>query len=304
MRKFVSFVGAALVFAAALVGIASPAQATPFTGAGFYYATVSQTLVAPQDSDGISGSFYVVAPYVPTTVYGGVRDHSLIAEGACRDTTVTAGDCVEAGIAVAYDVWGDSHAHLYSCAWHNGSPVTGCYNGTGGPWVDDTGTSTNLGADLTSVLGTAKLIQVYHSDLDCGLSSNGWHVYYGTSPTPAHIGCWQPTAFTAGWSKAQYVLAFGEYAYNGANNPGTANDKPCGDMSDGFLQGSPATTGHPYVGSLSLVNSAATSYFSYGAITDSSAYNVSFASAANRTIYYGGPGYTSGGGLPGNAGSC
>lgn len=293
-----------LLAVVASLAFASPAQATPFNGAGYYYATVSQTLTAPDNSDGISGSFYVVAPYVPTTVYGGVRDHSLIAEGACRDTTVTAGDCVEAGIAVAYDVWGDSNAHLYSCAWHNGSPVTGCYNGTGGPWVDDTGTSVNLGSALTADLGTAKLIQVYHSDLDCGLSANGWHVYYGGS----HVGCWQPTAFTAGWSKAQYVLAFSEYAYNGYNNPGTSNDKPCGDTSDGFLQGSPPTTGHPYVGSLSLVNSSGpASYFSYGAITDPNAYNVVFASIANRTIYYGGPGYKFVGGVattPGNIGSC
>jgi hypothetical protein len=304
MKKLMSRIGLALLsllVVVASLAFASPAQATPFNGAGYYYVQASQTFTGTDYVGGLSANAYVAKPFVPATVYGGARDHSLIALGISRTTTAL-DDAVEVGIAVAHDQFGDDNPHLYSCAWHAGSPVTGCWTGTGGPWVDDTGNATNLGTDLTADIGTAKQIQVYQSTLDCGLSANGWHVYYNGS----HVGCWQPTAFTAGWSTVKYVQSFGEYAYNGANNSGTSNDKPCGDMG---LGGTPGV-GQAYVGSLSIVNPSPgtlTTSFSLGAVTDSSAYDIAFASGSTRTFYYGKSGYKFVSGVattPGNIGSC
>jgi len=300
MKKILGSIGLTLLVLVSLLALPSVAEATAFTGAGFYYAGGSQTFTGTDYVRGLSTNAYVAKPFVPNTAVSGIYDHSLIELAVHETTSGVSGNTVEAGIAVEPTVFGDFNPHLFGCSW-TGGVAGGCWTG-GTNWVDNGANATNLGSDLTADIGTAKQLQVFWSMTGCGTYNNGWFITYaGTS-----VGCYTPAAFSAGFQTSKFVQAFGEYYYNGANNAGTANDKPCGDLG---LGGTPGV-GQAYVGSLSIVNpspSTLTTSFTMFTPTDAPAFDATFATGSTRTFYYGKAGYKFVGGVattPGNAGSC
>ena len=307
MTKRIGAALAALALAlAGIVSYGSPALASPFNGAGYYYASASQTISGDSDSNGtqdyavgLGANFLISKPYVPTTLYNGHRDHSL-ASITVMDTGPAYSEAVEVGWDVDYDAFGDSEPHLFACAFTGGG-ISGnnCWSG-GTNYHDNGGNATNLGAALTSDIGTAKAISVYYSAGSCGAASSGWFIYYNS----VNVGCYDPSAFAAGFDKARFFGAQGEYWYNGANNPGTSNDRPCGDSGNGNV---PAA-GAAYIASLSLVSpspSTIATSFTLHTPTDTNVVNSAWTSGTTtRSFYFGERGYTSGGGTPGNKGSC
>jgi len=308
MKKVQTTALALVSLLAIVLGIASPAQASPFNGSGYYYGSASQTISGDSNSDGITdyavglgANFLVSKPYVPTTSYNSHTDHSLASITVMNTTSWT--EAVEVGWDVDYGQYGDSEPHLFACAFTGGN-ISGnnCYSG-GTNYHDNGSNSTNLGAALTSDIGTAKAISVYYSAGSCGAASSGWFIYYNS----VNVGCYDPSAFAAGFDKGRFFGAQGEYWYNGGNNPGTSNDKPCGDSGNGTVPGA----GAAYIASLSLVSPApstiATS-FTLGTPTDTAVVNTAWTSGSTtRSFYFGERGYKFVGGVattPGNAGSC
>jgi hypothetical protein len=304
MKNALGRIGLTLVVLISLLALGSPAQATPFNGAGFYYAGGSQTFTGTDYVRGLSANVLVTKPFVPNVTSGGVYDHSLIDLVISETTSGVAGNAVEAGIAVNPNVWGDFNPHLFGCAW-SASVAYGCWTG-GTAFVDNGGYAVNLGSDLTADIGPlAKQLQVYWSNTACGADASGVFITYaGTS-----VGCFKQSTFSGGYSTNKFVQAFGEYHYNGANNPGTSDDKPCGDNGNGNTPAG-SGSGAAYVGSLSIVNPSPgtlTTSFTKFTSTDSSAYDMVFATGSTRTFYYGGAGYKFVSGVattPGNIGSC
>lgn len=294
------FVIAAVATLAAVLGAAAPAQATPFTGAGSYYAGGSQTMSGTDYSQGLSGKLYVAKPFVEAGAFGGLYSHSL-AELAVESTSGANPDTIEFGWTVDRNVNGDTNPHLFGYTWKAGVPQ--CYNTCG--FVDNASNPINLGSDISADIGTAKLFQVFWSASACGPAASGWYLYYnGTS-----VGCYYaPVAVSAGYTTAKFVQAFGEYHYNGVNNSGTSNDKPCGDMGNGTAPG----TGAAYISSLSLAfpsPSTLPTSFTLFSPTDSAAYNATWVvpTSPGTSFYYGGAGYKFVSGVattPGNVGSC
>lgn len=303
MTMFKRLAIAAIVALAGIVGVAAPAHAG-FNGSGYYYGSASQTLSGGNTAGGLGATFLISKPYVPTTVYNGHRDHSL-ASITVMDSTGALDNAVEVGWAVAYDVYGDSEPHFFACAFQNGNisgSGTNCYTG-GNNWHDNGSNSLNVGAALTSDIGTPKAISAYYSAGSCGTFSAGWFVYYNS----VNVGCFDPNAFDAGFDHGIFFGAQGEYWYNGANNPGTSNDKPCGDSGNATVPGA----GAAYIASLSLVNTAPgpiTTSFTLGTPTDTGVVNTAWTSGTTtRSFYFGERGYKFVSGvatLPGNAGSC
>jgi hypothetical protein len=297
MRKWI--VGAVSLLVIVL-GLATPAQATPFNGAGYYYAGASQTLSGSDSALGWGGSVLVTKPFVPNvTNSSGVYDHAVADIVISQDTTGIAGNTVEAGIAVNRNVWGDFNPHLFACAWHN-SVAYSCWTG-GADSVDNGANPISLGSDLSADIGTSKAVQVYWANTACGTSSSGVFVFYAGT----WVSCYKQSVFGAGWTSSKFFQAFGEYHYNGANNPGTSNDKPNGDLGNGNAPG----VGAAYISSVTLAfpsPSTLTTSMTLFTPTDSGAYSAAFTGATTRSIYYGGAGYKFVGGvatLPGNVGS-
>jgi hypothetical protein len=306
MKKHLARIGlAALVMLAALAFPAS-AQAA-FTGAGYYYAGGRMVITSDLNADGITdytrglgANFLVTKPYVSTQAFGGVHDHAL-AEISLEDSTQQ--NSIEMGIAVEPDAYGDYNPHLFTCAKKSGV-YTNCYNsGASSPnWFDNTGNSVNLGSDLTADIGTAKTLQVFWATGTCGLSANGWFFYYNGS----NIGCLDPHAVATGWTEVRVMQAFGEVAYNGGNNSGTAADKPCTDMGTGGAPG----VNQSYISSLTTVTptpATITTAFPLFTSTDANAYTSAVIGTQQRSFYYSGAGYKFSGGVastPGNTGSC
>jgi hypothetical protein len=292
---------------AVTLGIAAPAQATPFNGAGFYYAGASQTLTGTDSASGLAANFLITQPYVPTVINNGVYDHSLAELAVSATTSGTAGNTVEVGITESKDAYGDFKPRLFACAWTAGATV-GCYTG-GSTWVDYASNALNIGGDVSADVGTSKTISVTYASTGCGTRPSGWWVAYGGN----WIGCYTDQTWSTAFTTAKFYQAFGEYYYNGINNPGTSNDKPCGDMGNGLAPasgGSPGT-GMAYIASLSLqnVSMGLVTSFTLFTPTDSAAYNANWTvpGSTTRSFYYGGPGYKFVSGVattPGNTGSC
>lgn len=319
MRKRI---GAALaVLAVALVAAAgSPAYATTpkapkgfhmpgtkraltaFNGAGYYYAGGSQTLSGTDTAGGLTANVLVTKPFVPNTPKSGLYDHSLADLAVSATTSGPAGNAIEAFVAVEPNVWGDFNPHLGVCAWTGGVDV-GCYTG-GTTWVDYAPNATNLGADLTADIGTSKQLEILYASTGCGGRPTGWWVAYGGN----WIGCYTDQTFSTSFTSAKFLQAFSEYEYNGVNNPGTSNDKPCGDMGKGGTPG----TGQSYIASLSMLNqspSTLVTSFTLFTPTDQPAYDANWTvpGSTTRSFYYGGAGYKFTAGVastPGNVGSC
>jgi hypothetical protein len=281
-------------------GLKSPR--TAFNGAGYYYSGVSATLSGTNNAAGWGGNVLITKPFVQNNPVAGVYDHSLADIVVSKDTTGVSGDTVEAGVAVNRNVWSDFNPHLFVCAWHNGS-TNGCWTG-GTSWVDNSSNPVNVGSDLSADVGTAKAIQVYWANSGlCGGSTSGVYVIYAGT----WVGCYPQSVFSAGWTSSQFFQAFGEVHYNGSNNAGTSNDKPCTDNGNGnagILANSAA-----YFGSLSYAfpSPAQSPVISVFSDTDTNAYTATLTAPGSRSVWYGGAGYKFVGGVattPGNVGSC
>jgi hypothetical protein len=329
MKKILSSIGLTLVVLVSLLALPSVSQAaphkggrivnpghgithrapsaprTPFTGAGYYFAGGTQTFSGTDFVRGIGANVLITQPFVPNTPNGGgAYDHSLADLVVNETTSGVTGNVMEAFVAVEPNVWGDFKPHLGVCAWHN-SVTNGCYTG-GANWVDNGANPLNIGADLTADIGTTKALIVRYVTTGCGAASTGWWVQYGS----AQVGCYTPAAFSnSGFSTAKFVSANGEYYYNGVNNPGTGNDKPCGDMGNG--NAGAIGTGAAYLSSFTIYDaspSTLTASLTLTTPTDSNAYTAAFTSGTTtRSIYYGGAGYKFTAGVastPGNVGSC
>jgi len=302
MKRFAVSILGTLVVVLSLLALPSAAQATPFNGAGYYYAGGSQTFSGTDYVQGWGGNAYVAKPFIPNTPTGGVYDHAVTDLVVNETTSGIAGNAIEAGIAVNRNVWGDFNPHLFVCAWHN-SVDNGCWTG-GANWVDNGANAVDVGSDLSADIGTSKAIIIKYFATGCGAASTGWWVQYGT----AQVGCFTPTAFGGStWSTSKFVQAFGEYHYNGVNNPGTSNDKPCGDLGNGTAPG----VGAAYISSVTLYGASPgtlTPSLTLFTPTDANAYDAAFTSGTTtRSFYYGGAGYKFVSGVattPGNVGSC
>lgn len=295
-------IGVALAaLAVALLATATPAQAS-FNGSGFYYVGGSQTLSGTDTAGGLGANFLIVKPFVPNVLYGGYYDHSLAELAVHATTSGTAGNTIEAGVAVEPGVFGDFNPHLFACSWSAGVDH-GCWTG-GTTWVDYGGNSLNIGADVSADIGSAKAIQIIYSASGCGTRPTGWWIAYGGN----WVGCYTDQTWGTAFTSAKFYQAFGEYFYNGANNPGTGNDKPCGDLGKGGTPGA----GQAYISSLSLVSpspSTLTTSFTLFPPSDQPAYDANWTvpGSTTRSFYYGGAGYKFTAGVastPGNVGSC
>jgi hypothetical protein len=305
MRNHFARIGLAVLVALAALAIPTAAQAA-FNGAGYYYAGGRMVITSDLNADGITdythglgATFLITKPYVSTTLFGGVHDHSLI-QISLEDSTQQ--NTIEMGVVVSPDAYGDYAPHLFTCA-RNAGVYNNCYNqGASSPnWFDNTSNPIGLGSDLTADIGTAKILQVFWSTGTCGLSANGWFAYYNGS----NIGCFDPHAVATGWTQVRVMQAFGEVAYTGGNNPGTSNDKPNTDMGTGGAPG----VGGSYISSLTTVGatpSTLTTAFPLFTSTDSGAYTSAAIGSQQRSFYISGAGYKFVGGvatLPGNTGS-
>jgi hypothetical protein len=266
MKKLISLIGLSLATVVSLLALPTAAQAS-FNGAGYYYAGASKTMTGTDYVGGVTANVYVANPFVPNTPNGGgVYDHSLV-ELAVRDSSGSVNNAIELGIAVERNAFGDFKPRLFGYTW-NAGVASNIWNG-GPNWVDYAPNPTNLGADLTADVGTSKAMGILYATTGCGSRSTGWWVSYGG----AWLGCYTDQAFGASFTKGTYLQAFGEYYYNGVNNPGTSNDKPCGDMGNGTAPG----TGAAYVASMTIQNPSPATLNTDWALavpTDSSVYDV------------------------------
>jgi hypothetical protein len=134
MKRFAVSILGTLVVVLSLLALPSAAQASPFNGAGYYYAGGSQTFSGTDYVQGWGGNAYVAKPFVPNTPTGGVYDHAVTDLVVNETTSGIAGNAIEAGIAVNRNVWGDFNPHLFVCAWHN-SVDNGCWTNGAAPGV-------------------------------------------------------------------------------------------------------------------------------------------------------------------------
>lgn len=262
------------------------------TGSGYYYAGVAQTGVS--GAKGMAAKIYVSNPYEQCNT----GEHS-VAELAAKDTVTD--NVIEFG-------WikdgCSGYPRLFTSYWKNGV-WSGCFFACVG-WQDNGSNPINLGADLTTVAagcnGTTTLNCVkqftfqYIVGSACGPAPNGVFFYYDG----VNIGCFQSNLIPGTGSFDQFQ-AFGEVYYGGST-------VPCTDMDTfgRYATSTASAAGSAFFGSITYTGTGApTPSMVLQTSTDSGAYTVaSIGSAGNRTFTFGGPGRTSTGGTPGNAGGC
>jgi hypothetical protein len=153
------------------------------------------------------------------------------------------------------------------------------------------------GCNGSTTLGCVKqFVFQYFSGVGCGGSTNSVWFYYDT----VAIGCLPDTAVPGTTTFDEYK-AFGEVYYGGG---GAA---PCTDMGNGkYATATASASGSAFIASIGYTGTGApTPSLTMAANTDSGAYTaLSVGSPGNRIFTLGGPGRTSTGGTPGNAGSC
>lgn len=278
----------AVTLASVLIGfgLAEPASAT---GPGYYYAGAAESGVS--GATGIGAKIWVANPYIQCNT----GEHSLM-ELAAKDTVTD--NVIEYG-------WikdgCTGYPRLFTSYWKNGV-WSGCFFACVG-WQDNGSNPIDLGADLSTVAtgcnGTTTLNCVkqftfqYVVGSACGPAPNGVFFYYDN----VNIGCFQSNLIPGTGSFDQYQ-AFGEVYYNGST-------VPCTDMGafGRYASSTLSASGSAYFGSISYTGSAPpTPNFSLNTTTDSGAYTA--VRLSGRVISIGGPGRTSTGGTPGNAGSC
>jgi hypothetical protein len=260
---------------------------------GFYYAGQHEA----HNSIGTSAAVKVMQPYANTA--GGNGHHSLVEVDVELMIDATNDginnpqrNIVEAGWNVDPGVNGDSKPHIFVYRWKNGVP-SGAYNGGG--FVEYTTYCSTAGAicagdDASSWIGLTTsnhwIIQYFNNAWWVGLENNwiGWFpdsVWTTGSPV------------VTGFNHTDYVQGFGEvYA-------GTA--KPCDDMGNGKFATNTAPTSAA-VTSQAYISEPVTNVNMVGFSSEPTIYN--HLSTSTRSVYFGGAGTNSTGGLPGNIGSC
>lgn len=272
-------------------------------GTTWVWAGGDQVLSGGTTAGGASAKILVAEPYLDTT-----NDAHTLAEVAARDTAT--GNTLEAGWTIDQSLNGDTQAHLFVGAWKNGAFLG--YNASAPTWVDNSSNAINAGANLHSVVtdptftNRIKLFLIqYDNTVACGSDpSGGWWVKYDT----AYVGCWPNSTWGSGvFTSVNNAEYFGEVATF------RTSGKPCSDMGNG-KPGSSAVlpldaTDPAFFASTSWVNSTATSSNtlyakdSNGNLT-SAAYDNLALGSGNRTIPFGGKGWTSTGTTPGVQNGC
>lgn len=289
MRAFLARIGLILCVLACVFAYGSPASAA---GPGYYYAGAQQTGVNATLAKGIGAKLYVSNPYLQCNT----GEHSLI-ELAATDTVtnnVIEFGWIKDGCA--------GNPRIFASYWKNGVP-SGCFFSCVG-WIDNASNPIDLGADLSTVAtgcnGTTTLACVkqftfqYFVGSPCGPAPNGVFFYYDN----VNIGCFQSNLIPGTGGFDQYQ-AFGEVYYGGST-------VPCTDMGafGRYASATASASGSAFIGSISYTGSTPpTPNMTAGTVTDTGAYTVNVLTGG-RTVTLGGPGRTSTGSTPGNAGSC
>jgi hypothetical protein len=207
--KIMSSLIAMIATTAAVVlgGAASPAQAAVGT---YYHVTATQSVT----TDGFSVDIDIENPYLDTArTLAADRDYHTLMQMAVANTSKT--NSVEAGWMKDLVAFGNNRPHLFVAATTNG--LFQGVNFTG--WVDNTGNSTNIGADLVSFTGTTKTFAIRHT-------SNGWEVFYDGSS----IGWYPDSVWTA--QSQTFTQADKGYAYGETLSANAL--LPCSDMGNGI----------------------------------------------------------------------
>lgn len=291
MRAFkIKLLAGVSLLAVVLSGlIATPAQAVT----QYYYAGAAQAGVSSA-AKGISANLWVANPYRQANS----GEHTLM-EVAAKNTST--GDSVEVGWVKDGTGTGGPRLFIY----YNVAGVgVNCYYGCAN-WVDNAANPIDIGADLTTVAagcnGTTTLNCVkkfafqYFVGSACGASVNSLWFYYDS----VAFGCLPGNVISA--TSFDEYHAYSEVYYGGAT-------VPCTDAGNGkyATTGPLSASGPSYIGSISYTGTGApTPSMTIQPNTDSGAYTaLSVGSPGNRTFAVGGPGRTSTGATPGNAGSC
>jgi hypothetical protein len=239
----------------------------------YYYAGRNQGHTAPNKPYGAYANLRVNNTFLAATDY-----HSL-AEIAVQDGPSNE-QIVEVIVTKDPVVCGFSDPCLAGFHWINGQGT--CYNCN---FIDYGANPVNLGANVSSWVGTAKQIGIQYFNGNWWLSAGGgWIGYYeGTRWSSPPPGYGSGVSFV----DSNFTQFFGEVV---VDVPGSQNS----DMGSG-THGNTGALPAAYFGSVAYLGGPGSSPTLSNVVTDATRYSVGVASA--RTFYFGGPG------LGGNIGS-
>lgn len=294
MIKKIQYAFAALLVLLGGVALATPASAAsgsdlpPHTGVAtksgarlasplfYHYAYANQSVA----NTGMSANLRVENPYLNPADYhslGEVDVEASTGTGGTRQIVELGWQKGEAGCA---------NVCLFAGCWING--VFQGYN-TGCGYIDEVTNPINLGASISSAVGSGKVFKIQYA------SSAWWLSYDGAWVGRFLASSWTSPTFT----QAAKFQAFGEVAASTAT--------PCTDMFNG-LQGS-TYPGPPLPG-----YAASAYYFDTAGVAQSGLTNLSFGSTdatkwsflkvTGRSGGMGGPGWNAAGTATGTAGAC